>query len=133
MVWLHVTKQDWRQRLWDISVGHKADRREQSGQRTAGLGAGRSIPAGRVTRSLLEIGGAPVRARPAQDSPAIVDVEVEGLTIAVHVIAALTPPIGHVPRATVESGRSYAPAPEVPPRAHGDVLAAVWRDEHAQA
>src|SRR5262249_25575892 len=92
-----------------------------------------SIPAGRVTRSLLEIGGAPVRARPAQDSPAIIDVEVEGLTVAIHVIAALAPPIGHVPGAKVGSGRSYAPAPEVHPRAHGDVLAAVQRDEHAQA
>src|SRR5262245_35212699 len=81
----------------------------------------------------LKIGRAPARARPVQDSPAIVNVEVEGLTVTVHVVAALAPAIGDVPRATVESGRSNAPAPQVDPRAHGEVLATVRCDEHARA
>src|SRR5262245_64961570 len=93
-----------------------------------GLRAGWPIPA---ACGGLETGRAPALAGPVQYSPAIVNVEVEGLTVAVHAMAALAPAIGRVPRATVEPGRSYAPAPEVYPGAGGEVLAAIRSDEHA--
>src|SRR6478752_2124413 len=81
----------------------------------------------------LKIGRAPARARPVQDSPAIANVKVEDLTIAVHLIATLAPTISHVPCAAVLSGGSYSPVSEVSPRAHREVLPSVRRDEHAQA